>query len=104
MRQPRAISQFRTDRCQNFSRILADYFDGDLPREMLLQLERHVQRCKTCECVIKTLRKTISLYKGLPAAPLPPHTRERLDRFLQSRCTPKNKRPRRTGASCHRGK
>lgn len=42
---------------------LSDYIDGDLRKELCIELEEHLANCPNCQIVVNTLRKTIELYR-----------------------------------------
>lgn len=64
-------------------RLFADYLDGELPAALCAKVEAHVRRCRTCDCVIDTLKKTIALYKNMPEVEVPAKTQHLLDRCLK---------------------
>ena len=66
--------------------MVADYLDGELPRPLCTELETHIKKCQTCDCVIDALKKTMILYKKVPEIEVPPKTRRDLDRLLRKRC------------------
>lgn len=73
-------------RCKELLRVFADYLDGELPAKLCRDVERHLRRCKTCDCVVETLKKTITLYAKLPEVPLPHRAHEQLMRVLKKNC------------------
>lgn len=70
-------------RCQDLLRLFADYFDGDLPDAVCAELESHIRKCQTCDCVMDTLKKTITLYKKMHELPLPAKMDRQLKQFLR---------------------
>ena len=73
-------SQFphATDPCGHLHELSA-FIDGELAPEVCAELEQHMMGCENCRVVVDTLRRTISLYRTLPADPeLPPDVEERL--------------------------
>ncbi|MDD5541776.1 MAG: zf-HC2 domain-containing protein [Acidobacteriia bacterium] len=63
-----ATAVSRQASCRGLKIFLAEYIDGDLSPNDCAEMERHIRECKTCECVIDTLKKTIRLYKKMPPA------------------------------------
>ncbi len=58
---------------------LSDFIDGELAPDLCAKLEQHMADCDNCRVVVDTLRRTVSLYRTLPADPdLPPDVEERL--------------------------
>lgn len=65
-------------RCHDLLRSLSDYVDGTLDQSICDEIEKHMSDCEHCQIVIDTLRKTVELYRMLPAPPLPDDVHERL--------------------------
>ena len=58
---------------------LSEFIDGELAPDLCAELEQHMAGCENCRVVVDTLRRTVSLYRTLPADPeLPPDVEERL--------------------------
>ncbi len=72
-------------KCKDVIRELSDYLDGDLAREVVAEVERHMQHCEDCRLVVDTTRKTISLYCNQQPAPLPDEVHDRLHQALEKR-------------------
>jgi RNA polymerase sigma-70 factor, ECF subfamily len=85
-RRSRVTQLKQSARCGDLLRVFADYLDGDLPASLCAELELHIKKCQTCDCVIDALRKTLALYKKMPELEIPPKTKRNLDRFLRKRC------------------
>lgn len=49
--------------CHDLIASLSDYIDGDLEKELCVELEEHLSHCQDCQIVVNTLRKTIELYR-----------------------------------------
>jgi anti-sigma factor RsiW len=64
--------------CHELLSQLSDYVDGELDDALCIEIERHMAECDRCHIVIDTLRKTVELYRSMPAPPLPEDVRERL--------------------------
>ena len=71
--------------CKDVIRDLSGYLDGDLCREVIADLERHVTRCTDCRLVVDTVRKTIEIYCNAEPIPLPDDVRKRLHQALEKR-------------------
>lgn len=72
-------------KCKDVIRELSDYLDGELGRDVVAEVERHMQHCEDCRLVVDTTRKTISLYCNQEPAPLPDDVHERLHQALEKR-------------------
>jgi anti-sigma factor RsiW len=75
----------RSTRCQDLLRLFADYLDGDLPDAVCAELESHLRKCQTCDCVVESLKKTIAMYRKMPEVPLPATIDQQLKQFLRRR-------------------
>ena len=71
--------------CRGLIRELSDYLDGELGPEILADIELHLKRCKDCQLVVDTTRKTIEIYYNAQPLPLPDDVRARLHRALVNR-------------------
>ncbi len=67
------------EHCQDLLRELCDYVDGTAAEAVCAEIERHLEDCPNCRCVVDTLRKTISLYQAQEGAvQLPKDVHQRL--------------------------
>jgi anti-sigma factor (TIGR02949 family) len=64
--------------CKDFLRELGEYLDESTDPELRAELDRHINECPNCWVVLDTTKKTINIYKGLEAQPLPERLRARL--------------------------
>jgi len=69
--------------CAECMDLLADYVDGNLPREQAELLEWHIEGCGPCVAFVNTYRGTIDAARRLRETALPPELRDRLIAFLQ---------------------
>ena len=49
--------------CQDYLKLLSDYIDGDLDRELCAKIEAHLAGCSNCTVVVDTIKRTIELYQ-----------------------------------------
>lgn len=61
---------------------LSKYLDGDIPAEIVQEVENHLAHCQNCRAVLDTTRKTLSLFHALPKDDLPAPVKERLYKTL----------------------
>ena len=47
--------------CADFMADLASYMDGDAAEDIRLQIEAHLAHCQTCQVVLDSTRKTLSV-------------------------------------------
>ncbi len=71
-----------TRRCKELVGLLADYVEHHLPKEVHLDLERHLAACPRCLTQLKTYESTVSLLHSIRDEDLPPELRCTLRAFL----------------------
>jgi len=71
--------------CKGVIRELSNYIDGDLDPALKLELERHLEHCEDCTMVVDQTRKTIRIFSGAEAVPLPEDVHSRLHKALRER-------------------
>ena len=65
--------------CLKLLESLSDYVDGDLDKNLCIEIEKHLSECENCQVVINTLRKTVDLYRESSRNPeIPTAVMERL--------------------------
>lgn len=64
--------------CKDFMRELGEYLDESTDPALRAELDRHINECPNCWVVLDTTKRTINIYKGLEAQPLPERLRARL--------------------------
>ena len=62
--------------------LLADYLDGALSPEVIVDLERHLQDCQPCVAYLKTYKKTRELTGRAARVEMPEEMKIRLREFL----------------------
>jgi anti-sigma factor RsiW len=70
---------------------ISSYLDGELAAELKQSIETHLKKCRHCQIVFDTTRKTIELYCDGELFPLPDDVRRRLHEALQRRCQTRSK-------------
>jgi anti-sigma factor RsiW len=71
--------------CKGLIYEISAYLDGELAQETLTEIEVHLKRCKDCQLIVDTTRKTIQIYYSSQPLPLPDDVRERLHTALIKR-------------------
>ena len=64
--------------CNQFMDELSEYLDEDAGGRVRKELEAHVAQCPNCWVIVDTTKKTLKIYKGLEAEPLPDDLKSRL--------------------------
>lgn len=72
-------------KCKDIVRELSDYLDGDLDKNLVAEVQRHMEHCEDCRVVVDTTRKTISLFCDSEPAELPHDVQDRLHQALERR-------------------
>ena len=57
--------------CKDFLNELNDYLDDTVQGEVRQELEHHLSECPNCYVVCDTTKKTIQIYRGTEAYPIP---------------------------------
>jgi hypothetical protein len=68
---------------------LNEYLDETAAAEVRKQVESHITSCPNCWVIFDTTKKTLQVYKGMDAQPLPAEVHDRLMEMLQRRCAAK---------------
>jgi anti-sigma factor (TIGR02949 family) len=71
--------------CKEFVDGISDFIDDDVAPELREKLQKHISECPNCWVVYNTTKKTIQVYKGMEAQPLPDDVRERLMKAIEKR-------------------
>ena len=71
--------------CKQFLQELSDYLDDTLDPETKAELKRHVAECPNCWVVCDTTEKTIRVFRGAEASPVPADIRSRLFKAIEDR-------------------
>ncbi len=74
--------------CTDFLAKLTDFFDGNVPPELMLEVEHHIAECKHCEVVLDSTTKTINIYRDYELYDFPPEVEQRLHAAIMARCHP----------------
>lgn len=64
--------------CGNVYSHLCENLDGDIDSEACRRIKAHLQDCPNCSALLDSLKKTVYLYKKLPAPKVPAGSREKL--------------------------
>ena len=75
--------------CKDFMRELSDYLDASLDAQLRAKLEEHISECPNCWVIADTTRRTIQIYKGMDAVPVPADVQERLMAALERKMADK---------------
>jgi hypothetical protein len=71
--------------CKQFLSELGDFLDESLDPQVRAELQRHVNECPNCWVVCNTTEKTLKVFKGMEAKPVPADIQSRLLDALERR-------------------
>jgi anti-sigma factor RsiW len=72
--------------CDSVVKLLADYLEHQLPPDLRLELEAHLQKCPRCVCQLRTYESTVSLLRSLRDDELPADLRLTVKSFIDAKC------------------
>lgn len=71
--------------CKEFLQELSDFLDESVDADLRSRLDAHLNACHNCFIVLDTTRRTIQVYKGVDAQPIPEEVHVRLMRAVDKR-------------------
>ncbi len=71
--------------CKDFLNELNDYLDDTVQGSVRQELEEHLSECPNCYVICDTTKKTIQIYRGAEAYPIPAGVHQRLVEALKSK-------------------
>ena len=77
--------------CKDFLSELSDYLDERIDAELRAKLEKHITECPNCWVIADTTRRTIKIYKGMEAHPVPEDVQSRLMQALEKKMAAKGR-------------
>jgi hypothetical protein len=79
--------------CKQFLQELNDYLEDVLDPASRAELNKHVNECPNCWVVCDTTQRTLKVYKGMEATPLPDQVQSRLMEAVRRKIAEKCKEP-----------
>lgn len=73
-------------KCTDVMQELSDYIEGSLDDREKQELCEHLKKCRKCQVIVDTTKKTIELYCDGELFPLPTPVRHRLHEMLRTKC------------------
>jgi anti-sigma factor RsiW len=71
--------------CVRLAERLSEYLDGELPSDLVDEVETHFEGCSRCEIFLDSLRRVKRLGSLLPEVEIPPEDLERIRADVRSR-------------------
>ena len=78
--------------CKDFLQALNEYLDETEDAEIRGEVEEHVNECPNCWVVFNTTQKTLKVFKGMDAQPIPEEIHTRLMDRLHKRMKEKQQK------------
>lgn len=77
--------------CSYFEKLLGEYLDGRLSRELAAKLEAHLQGCTACAGKLAALRHALQQIKSLEPVPLPEGFVQRVSAAVHAQAQPRRR-------------
>jgi anti-sigma factor (TIGR02949 family) len=71
--------------CKEFLQEISDFLDENVDEELRRKLEAHISQCPNCFVILDTTKKTIQVFKGVDAQPIPAEVHHRLIRAVEKK-------------------
>jgi anti-sigma factor RsiW len=71
-------------KCDKVYLHICDHLDEDINSSRCRQIKQHLAECPNCSAYLDSLKKTITLYRALPAPPVPVGTHRELFRTIST--------------------
>ena len=69
--------------CPDIATRFSQRLEGEIGPELCADMERHLQGCARCQGVCDALRRSLSVCRSLPAAPVPPEVQRDVRRAVR---------------------
>ncbi len=79
--------------CEQVTKLIRDYLNGELPPDIAATFEDHLRRCTDCVAFLKTYQQTVRVVQSLSYADVPGEMQIRVRQFLRSKIKSSPPRP-----------
>ncbi|MEW5767323.1 MAG: zf-HC2 domain-containing protein [bacterium] len=69
-------------RCEDIRKLLSNYIDEEISRELCQAIDHHLLGCQNCEAFLSTFKVTIKLVRRQRQGSIPEEVHQRLHWFL----------------------
>lgn len=69
--------------CRGMGAVFSQYLDQELARQTCRKLEKHLKDCPDCQTYFDTLKRTVTLYRGLGHQKVPADAQRRLYKVIK---------------------
>ena len=69
--------------CRGMGAVFSQYLDQELAQQVCRKLEKHLKDCPDCQTYFDTLKKTVTLYRGLGSQKVPADAQRRLYKVIR---------------------
>ena len=71
--------------CEQVTKLIRDYLQGELPPDITASFEEHLGRCDDCVAFLKTYQQTVQEVQALRYEDMPQEMQIRARQFLRSK-------------------
>jgi hypothetical protein len=71
--------------CEQVTKLIRDYLQGELTPEITASFEEHLRRCADCTAFLKTYRQTVQEVQSLRYEDIPQEMQIRVRQFLRAK-------------------
>jgi anti-sigma factor RsiW len=69
--------------CEQVTKLIRDYLQGELPPDLTASFEEHLRRCDDCVAFLKTYKQTVQEVQSLTYEDVPQDMQIRVRQFLR---------------------
>lgn len=69
--------------CPDIATRFSQQLEGEIGPELCVEMERHLEGCARCQGVCNALRRSLTVCRSLPAAPVPPEVQHAVRRAVR---------------------
>lgn len=59
------------EKCKKIMECLSDYMDGEASEQLCKMVEKHIEECEECKCMVENIKITIEMLRALPEEEIP---------------------------------
>ena len=71
--------------CEQVTKLIRDYLQGELPPDITASFEEHLRRCDDCTAFLRTYKQTVQEVQSLRYEDIPQEMQIRVRQFLRSK-------------------
>jgi len=59
------------EKCKKIMECLSDYMDGEASEQLCKMVEKHIEECNECRCMLENIKVIIEMLHSLPEEDIP---------------------------------